>query len=198
MRAVRVLGFIAAGLLTLCLGIYVSNTYVRVVRLDNMYDPKYGDRVERRDEYFASDFPSSKDIDSYLLDSTLLFSQPPRGNRVYYFDKDYKFISWRDGIIEIGKWWTSPSLQIIHFGSRWRVAIVSNFCTLSFSMPADSQRDNCYGVETITSLLGRVSTREYRKGNTFGLSSDKPAPFELPKSTITIDSLLAGLPSKSQ
>jgi hypothetical protein len=195
-RVVRILGFLTAAVLVVWLYVFAYD-HVSVVRLDNMYDPKYGDRVGRRDEYFAADFPSSADIEKYLLDSTLLFSQPPRGNRVYYFDGDHKFISWREDIIHSGKWWTSPRLQIIRLGERWRAAVVYTFCSLSFDMPADAQRDNCYGVETITSLLARGpgSTREYRKGNVFGLFDNKPAPFRLPNSAITIDSLLS---SKNQ
>jgi len=78
--------------------------------------------------------------------------------------------------------------------------MVQNFCTLSFEMPAEAQRDNCYSIEKITSLLsqGLGSKREYRKGNVFGLLGNKPAPFRLPTSAITIDSLLSSFTSRIQ
>jgi hypothetical protein len=198
-RVLRIAGFLAAGILAVWLFIFASD-HVRIVRLDNMYSPKYGDRVGRREEYFDASFPSFEEIESYLSDATLVFSQPPGGNRVYYFDRDHRFISWSENVIEAGKWWTSPGVQIIRLGHRWRFAVVQHFCTLSLGMPADAQQDNCYAVEKITSLLsqGLGSKRDYRKGNVLGLSDSKPAPFRLPDTPVTIDSLLSIVASKKQ
>jgi hypothetical protein len=198
-RVVRILGFLVAGILAVWLCIYVSG-YVRVVRLDDIFDPKYGYRVGLREEYFSRDFPNAKDIESYLFDSTLLISNPPLGNGVYYFDKDHKYLFWHENLIEAGKWWVFPSWQLIRLGNRWRLATVQTFCALSFALPTDAQQDNCYFVETTTSLLGQGhgSEREYRKGNVLGLLSNQQAPFRLPTSAITINSLLSSLTDKNQ
>jgi hypothetical protein len=195
-RQIRIFGLWAAGVLSVVLVLYTS-TYVRIVSLDNMFDPKYGHRVGRREEYFSREFPSAQDIEAYLFDSTLLISKPPRNSRVYYFDRDYNYITWRGNLIEKGKWRSlARGWQVIRFGDRWRFAAVQSFCVLSLAMPADAQQDNCYPVETTQSLFtqGLGTARERRKGDVFGLSLRAAAPFELPDKLVTIDSLLEQLP----
>jgi hypothetical protein len=169
--------------------------HVRVVRLDNFYDPKYGYPAGIRERYFSREFPSSKAIQDYLANSTLVLSSPPNLNRVYYFDSDHKFISWRADILESGTWWSSPGLQLIQLGKRWRVAIVSKFCTLLSSLPDDAQQDNCYDAETTSSLMsqGLGSTLARKPGDVFTLEGRTKAPFRLPNTPITTESLEASL-----
>ena len=195
-RRAIILGFLAGAILAVWLAVYASSN-VRVVRLDNMYDPRYGDRVGRREEYFSRNFPTAQDIETYLFNSTLLLSKPPLGNGVYYFDSDHKFTFWHTNLIETGKWWTTSRWQLIRLGDQWRFATVPTFCASSLALPADMQQDNCYSVETPSSVFsqGLGSTREHRSGDVFGLSGRKAAPYSLPDKPITIDSLLSQLPA---
>lgn len=166
---------------------------VRIVRLDNLYDPQYGYSVGREEQHFNQNFPSLNEIKTYLSNSTILHSRPPTGNEVFYFDGNDGFVFWHDSAVETGKWWLIPRLQILLLGERWRLAIVQTFC-MSFSNRSKiSQQNNCYYVQSFASLLarGRGTWHEYRKENVFGLAPDKPAPFQLPmKSEISINSLL--------
>lgn len=168
--------------------------HIRIVRLDNLYDPQYGYPVGREEQHFNQNFPSSSEIKTYLSNSTILHSRPPIGNEVFYFDENYGFVIWYGNTIEAGRWWLSPRLQLLLLGERWRLAIVQTFC-MSFSNRSEiSQQDTCYSVQTLVSLLarGRGTRHEYRKGNAFGLAPDKSAPFQLPmNSEISIDSLSA-------
>lgn len=174
--------------------VYVS-VYERIsfVRLDDKYDPKYGFDAGLREEYFSRKFPDFSDIERYLSNSTLLRSRPPSGNEVFYFDNDQNFYSWKRGReVEIGKWHASPSLQIIGLSGQWRVAIVYVFCMTFADRPQIAQQDSCYHVMSLRSLLarGRGTYHEIGKGDVFGLASRK-APFDLPTSQITIESLSA-------
>lgn len=193
LKIIAILGILA---LAIYLYIYIYDR-VRIVRLNNYYDPKYGYTADARDQYFAQKFPSSSEIKSYLSDATILFSNPPMGNGVLYFDKDHGFLSWHGNNIEAGKWRLSPELQIIRLGDRWRIAIVQTLCMGFFDKPVIAQQDNCRHVETLDSILsrGRGTRREYTKGNIFDLASNKRAPFRLPTSEINTDSLLANRPS---
>jgi hypothetical protein len=166
---------------------------IRVVHLDRIFNPAYGFPEGYRETYFAREFPSSQAIKEYLSDATILFSQPPSGNELFYFNSAQEFISWRDGLVSSGSWRIFPALQIIELGGRWRVTVVQRFCSLVSDMPADTQQDNCYDVTSIESILSRgpQARREYKKGNVFNISADKPVPFRLPESAITIDSLLS-------
>jgi hypothetical protein len=195
-RRAIISGFLAGAILAVWLAVYVSSN-VRVVRLDNMYDPRYGDRVGRREEYFSRDFPTAKDIETYLFNSTLLISNPPRSSVVYYFDSDHKYTLWHANLIETGKWWSFSRWQLIRLGDQWRFATVQTFCTVSFAMLADAQQDNCYSVETPSSVFsqGRGTTREHKLGDVFNLSGRTQVPFKLPDVPITIESLLARLPA---
>lgn len=166
---------------------------VSVVRLDDRFDPKYGYDVGRREEYFNQKFPDYSDIERYLSNATLLRSRPPSGNEVFYFDNDQNFYSWkRAREVETGKWSASPRAQIIRLGVRWRIAIVYVFCMTFSDRPLVAQQDNCYSVGSLRSLLarGRGTYHEIGKGDVFGLASRK-APFDLPTSQITIESLSA-------
>lgn len=197
-RLLKILTVFGVLALAIYLYAYIYDRF-RIVRLDNYYDPKYGYAVDTRDQYFNRKFPSSTDIKSYLADATILRSSE-WGNGILYFDKDHRFISWHDNSIESGKWWSSPELQIIRLRDRWRFAIVQTLCMRFFDKPAIAQQDGCRHVETLGSILsqGRGSRHEYAKGNIFNLADQKPAPFRLPKSEITIGSLLANRPSAGE
>ncbi|MDE2377081.1 hypothetical protein [Bradyrhizobium sp.] len=171
---------------------------IRVVHLDGMFDPAYGYTPGFRERYFNQDFVSADAIRDYLHDATLLISNPPRGNHVYYFDSEQKFVSWRDKIIESGMWWTYPEVQILHLGPHWRVAVVQTFCLSLFGTAAVRQQDNCYGVSQLDSLLtaGKGSRRDYRSGNILELDASKLPPLPLPSSELSIASLLSKLAEK--
>ncbi|MBI3699144.1 MAG: hypothetical protein HY242_01685 [Afipia sp.] len=166
---------------------------ISIVRLDKMFDPALGFSDGRRVEYFARDFPSSDNIKDYLSDATILHSHPPLGNDVFYFDKQQGFLAWLDSEIVTGNWQSYPKLQIILLGDRWRIAVVNSFCMLYTHVLASDQQDRCYSVESLASILarGKTTRHEYRKGNVFGLADNKLPPFPIPKSDITIDSLLS-------
>lgn len=185
-------GFISA----LLVYSYVAS-HVRVVRLEEIFDPAYGFPLDYRERYFNRDFPAASTIKNYLHDATLLISRPPTGNRVYYFDKDQGFVSWRDNVIDSGVWWTSPEVQILYLGARWRVAVVQIFCMSRFGIPRGAQQDNCYSVGQLESLLaaGKGSRRDYREGNVFHLQADNPPPLQLPNSELSI-ALLSKLADK--
>lgn len=172
--------------------------HIRIIRLDNLYDPQYGYPVGREEQHFNQNFPSSNEIKAYLSNATILHSNPPTGNEVFYFDENDGFVFWRESTIENGKWWLIPRFQILLLGERWRLAIVQTFC-MSFSNRSKIlQQDNCYYVESFASLLarGRGTQHEYRKENAFDLAREKPASFQLPmKSRISISSLLADRPT---
>ena len=190
-------GLLIGVILGIWLYIYAYDR-IRIVRLDNLFDPAYGFQVGRREQFFAQKFPSSSDIKAYLHDSTILLSNPPIGNQVYYFDRDDAFISWYDSKIEAGKWRSFPNLQILRLDGKWRIAVVYAFCISYPDRDAIAQRDNCYEIESVDSILSRGSRREYRKGNVFNLGRDKPTPARLPKSEITIESLLPVKPSEQK
>ena len=189
-------GGLAGIVLATCLAVYVSAN-VRIVRLDNIYNPEYGYRVGRREEHFSNKFPTTQDIETYLFDSTLLVSNPPHQSVVRYFDREHNYISWHSNLIESGKWWSSPEWQLIRLGDRWRFATVQTFCTISlvFGVPETGRQDNCYSVETTSSLFSFGGTREHRSGDVFKLTGRQAAPFKIPDKPITIDSLLTLLPA---
>jgi hypothetical protein len=122
---------------------------------------------------------------------------PASGNDVFYFDDNPGFVYWRGKTVVSGAWRTSPFLEISRLGSRWRIALVQRFCKWHFDMSADEQQDNCYAIHGLDGLIsyGNQSRRDYRKGNVFNLENNKPAPFKIPDTDITIDSLLAQRPS---
>ena len=198
-RVYVVLGLIVGTVLIICSYSYVHG-HVRIIRLDRIFNPTYGFPEGYRETYFARVFPSSQAINEYLTDATILFSQPPNGNEIFYFNHEQQFVSWRGNIVSGGTWRLSPSLQIIELDGKWRTAIVQRFCTLMSEMPANAQQDNCYDVSDIESILSRGlgSRREYKKGNVFDISANKPAPFQLPDSAITFDSLMSALAGKSR
>jgi hypothetical protein len=174
--------------------------HVRVVRLDDILNPAYGYPEGSRDAYFAKNFPSSGEIEEFLLNTTLVISKPPRGNEVYYFSKDHKLVLWHDKNIEDGEWWSSPKLQILILGQKRRFAVVQSFC-ISFLGPAAAPPlDNCYSVEDVESLLSRGldSRKERVTGNPFNLGQGNSPPFDLPKSEISIASLLRSIQDKGR
>jgi hypothetical protein len=195
----KVLGMLLGAAVALWLYLYASD-HIRIVQLDGIFDPAYGYPQGYREEYFAKQFPSSSEIESYLSDATLLISKPPLGNVIYYFDKPHQFTSWHDNVVEGGAWWSFSKLQILRLGKRWRVAIVPSFCMTLSGLTADAQNHSCYSVESVDSLLsrGNGSRREYNKGNTFGLAAERSAPFRLPGSEISIASLLGRSPDKDK
>lgn len=170
---------------------------IRIERLDETFG-RAAD-TGQREEYFARKFPTSFEIDEYLSDTTILYSTPPWGNNVFYFDKNKGYVDWRDKNAEAGKWWTTPQLRIMVLDGRWRIAVVNTFCMWFFDRPAVAQQDNCYSVEKLDSILAADSSRgwkrESRKGNVFSLVRNTPAPARLPNTEIDIDSLLAIQPS---
>jgi hypothetical protein len=187
------------GVLGLLIGFLIIWSYahlhdrIRVVHLDRIFNPAYGFPAGYRESYFGQDFPSAKAIKEYLTDATILFSEPPYGNQIFYFDHDQGFVSWRNKVTSSGNWRLFPGLQIIELGGRWRITFVQTFCSWVSDMSAEEQQDNCYDISSIESILGRGlgSRREYRKGNVFNISAGKPPPFQLPDSAITIESLTA-------
>jgi hypothetical protein len=192
---IRGLGVLLGAVLAGWLYFYASD-HIKIIQLDSIFDPAYGYPQGYREEYFAKTFPSSSDIESYLSNATLLISKPPLGNVIYYFDEYRHFTLWHDNIVEGGEWWLIPKLQMLRLGKQWRFAVVQSFCRSVSGMLADAQKDNCYSVESVDSLpsRGAGSRREYSKGNVFGLSTERSAPFQLPSSQISIASLLSRAP----
>lgn len=172
--------------------------HVRVVRLDDIFNPTYGSPVGSREAYFTKDFPSSGDISHFLLDTTLVVSEPPRGNEVFYFDKDHNLVLWRDNIVQGGEWRSSSELQILKLGKERRFAIVQTFCILFLGPVASPQIDNCYSVADVDSLLPRrpEARKERVAGNIFNLAPGKSPPFNLPRSEISVASLLQSMQDK--
>ena len=171
---------------------YVAS-YVQIVRIDEIYYSAPGNPPDAHECHFNLNFPSADAIQSYLHEATLLISDPLVGNRVFYFDEGHGYVKWRENVIENGVWWTSPRVQILFLGSRWRVAIVQTFCMFEFGLPPGVQEDNCYSVGSLDSLLGagRRSRREYREGNVFNLEVGRHPPVPLPRSEVSISYLLS-------
>ncbi len=165
---------------------------IRIVRLENYFSPANGYTIEFQERYFTQTFASSRDIQSYLNDSTFLIFSQGSGNSVFYFDNDHSFLYWRDNHIENGKWWATPYLEFIYLGNRRRIAVVYSFCKWFFETEPEAQQDNCRFAENVESVLpqGRDTSLEIRKGNVFRLGSSKLAPTRLPLKKITIDSLM--------
>lgn len=191
-RSVKIPGILLAVVSVVWLCVYAHGK-IRIERLDEMFN-RAAD-TGQREEYFARKFPTSFEIDEYLSDTTILYSTPPWGNNVFYFDKSKGYLDWRDRNVESGEWWVTPQLRIMVLGGRWRIAFVNTFCIWSFDRPAIAQQDNCYSVEKLDSILAASSSRgwkrESRRGNVFGLARNKPAPTRLPNTDTNIDSLLA-------
>jgi hypothetical protein len=188
-HALKILGALAIIVLVAWLCIFAYQN-VEIVRLDNLYETKYGYPTGRREKYFSASFPSSREVEKFLQDSTVVYSSPPRGNRVFYFARDHTYVLWFESVTNDGEWRTFPKIQILILGSRWRVAVVTVFCRSNTKM--DSR--TCSDVENVESILtervGSVADY-YRQGNVFDLSPNKKrAPFLLPSSEITIDSLV--------
>jgi hypothetical protein len=166
---------------------------IKVVRLDEMFSPKYGWPVGARDQYFASKFPSSAEIEAYLSNATILFSHPPTDNIVFYFGNNRQFISWFDQSTSVGKWSISPHLRIILLGQQWQAAVIYVFCSHVAGLPNEAQQDSCREVERLDSIFsqGRDARREYQKGDVFNLQDNQEKIGPLPKVDISISSVLA-------
>ena len=181
-------------------GLYIYlNQNVREVDLDAMYDSKYRppSKAGAKEEHFAHQFPTVKEIEDYWLDSTLLVSDPSRSNRVFYFDRDYHRTEWTNTYLATESWAISPFQERLKLGSQSRVVTVQCFAVLTDV--GNAQRD-CTSVWDVSLMnqSGRTSTREHRKGDVFGLSGRKTAPFALPsREPVTINSLLAELQRRS-
>jgi hypothetical protein len=179
--------------------LYVEPRIVREVDIDAMYGFKNlpPSRAGAKEEYFATQFPTAKEIEDYWFDSTLLISDPPRNNRIYYFDKDYHFKEWANSGLGTESWAISPFQERLKLGSRSRLVTIQCFAVL---MDVGGAQRDCVGIEDVTFMIhrARTGTREHRKGDVFGLSGRKKAPFYLPtKEPITIDSVLAELQRQS-
>lgn len=80
----KITGILIGVILAVWLVSHVSD-HVRIVHLDNMYDPKYGYSVDAREEHFSQKFSSARDIETYLSDATILFSDPSLRNEVLFW-----------------------------------------------------------------------------------------------------------------
>lgn len=191
---------IAYAALVVSIGLYLHfNSNVREVDVDAMYGSKYGPPAKpgAKEEYFSRQFPTTKEIEDYWFDSTLLVSDPPTQNHVYYFDKTYHRTEWRSTYLNTERWIISPFQEKLKLGSQFRTVTIQCFAVLIGV--GNAQRD-CVPVDTLDRMIIRhkTGTREYRKGDVFGLSGRKKAPFYLPmKEPITIDSVLAELQRQS-
>jgi hypothetical protein len=165
--------------------------HFRIVQLDHLFDPVYGYPLGYREAYFARRFASYGEIEDYLSDVTLVISHPPRGNAIYYFDRNQQFALWREPVVATGRWWTDPELQLLKLGSERRFAIVQYFCMSRASLIEDAQ-DNCYSVADVDSLInaGAGGRIERSKGNVFNLTPGKRQPFSLPHSDLSTAALL--------
>jgi hypothetical protein len=177
--------------------IYFINKYIVFEKINRLLGPFHTkEELERR---FSHIYPSEDEIASYLTDATVLISSPStNSNRVYYFDYHHQFIRWSDNTIEFGSWTLRPVIQIMQFESRWRITGANIYCHWFYHIPAVGQLDNCYIVGSFDQipLSDENASRDYRKGNIFGLSQGKAPPLPLPTSSITIDTVLRAVRSR--
>ena len=190
-RLLKSVAIIAATVLVACLYVYAYDK-IRIVRLDEMFSPRFGWEAGLRERYFMQKFPTAREITKYLSDATILISSPPFGNEVFYFRSDHKFVYWYNDQLSSGEWWISPRLELIILGSRWRFAVVYTYCRLFLDLPSTAQQDSCREVQTLGSIIGtgRAARREYRKGNVLNFGESGKGHIEsLPKSEISIEML---------
>jgi hypothetical protein len=166
----------------------------RIIRLDSIYSPAtYRDAELIKQRIFSQKIPSLNEIDDYLSDATVVVSHPPVGNAVYYFDSDRKIFWWHGDQISTGVWKATPNVQLIIFGTQWRLAIVYKFCWSFSDRVAIEQQDSCYYLTSLDWIFSFANShREYRKGDLFGLDKvEKGQVGKLPESNISIEQLLA-------
>jgi len=176
--------------------------YNKILPVERIDQARWGS-AENAERYFSRPIPTAQDIESYLLNATILISHPPGGNAVYYFDAPYHFLKWRnfnlptEDVLE-GTWSIDWHLLPMELNGRWRVALEYVICTRSLdSLPADVPF--CRSVETLSPMLRFGLNPEYRVGNVFNLSTNGSVPFPLPNRTpISIDGLLAMEKARSE
>jgi hypothetical protein len=169
--------------------------YNKILPVERIDQARWGS-AENAESYFSRPIPTAQDIESYLLNATILVSDPPGGNAVYYFDAPYHFLKWRnffrapaDDVLE-GTWSIDWYLLPMELNGRWRVALEQVICTRSpDSLPADVPF--CHDVQTLSPMLRFGRYPEYRVGNVFNLSANGSVPFPIPKTSISIDELVA-------
>jgi hypothetical protein len=152
---------------------------------------------EQRRAVFSLPYPTSGEIYSYLRDATILHSNPSVANVAYYFDANHSFVrwfdpgypEWRGHSIDSGTWSLKSYLEVLTYNEKRRITIAYAICLWLPDRDSDSQADNCHIVGNLEHALG-FDGREYRRGNPFHLSASADPPFRIPRTEITIDSML--------
>lgn len=175
----------AALLLLVVFGLIANYLYSKYVIYENINDYIYHSD-DQKEKDFSSIFPSRRDIEDYLYDTTILKSYRLY-NEVQYFDKENNFFDWtaNDKTIDRGKWFISPLIDVRMYNCRWSIDIVYCF---------SSRMDVYAGPESECSLIGDIKNifeadspkLEHIKGDLFNLSAIRKAPFGLPSSSTTL------------
>jgi hypothetical protein len=158
---------------------------------------------------FEREYPTADQISNYLNDATVVVSvrtsKPEAarqiyGNTIFYLDSNNRYYAWDAGnpygryTSRAGNWSISPHFLISKFHDKRRYRWVQVICIFNKYMAPQFQAENCEIVSDFKALplWGNHSSREYRKGNVFGVSGEGDLPFSIPNNApVTMDSLIS-------
>ncbi len=142
---------------------------------------------EKKERYFLETFPSRHEIEDYLLNTTILISDPPIGNSVYYFDNDQHSFNWHGNQIIKGHWFLYPMFVRRVYSVKSRFDLAYSFCRElddgSFT------EDNCVLLGSTNQIMAGYGQMDYAKGDIFDLSKRSKPPFTMPTITISMEQL---------
>jgi hypothetical protein len=142
---------------------------------------------DKKESFFLETFPSRREIEDYLLNTTILISHPPIGNSVYYFDKDQHTFNWHGNQIIKGHWFLYPMIDRRVYNGKWRFDLAYSFCRElddgSFT------EDNCILLGSTSQIFAGFGELDYAKGDIFDLSNRSKPPFTMPTTAISIEQL---------
>lgn len=164
--------------------------------------------VERAQE-FLREYPTAGQISNFLNDATVVVSNRTSkpnaarqiyGNTIVYLDSNNHYYAWDAGnrygryASRAGSWSISSRLLILKFHYKWRYQWVQVICIFNKFVASKFQADDCAIVSDLRELplWGNHSSREYRKGNVFGVAGEGDLPFSIPNDApVTMDSLIS-------
>ncbi len=148
---------------------------------------------ESKERYFSETFPTRDEIERYLSDATILLSDPPGINTVYYFGHDGRYYYWNgnDNRIARGYWFLYPMIDRRIYDGRSRFDLAYLFCREHYDDSFND--DNCILLGSTDQIMKYHGYREYAKGDVFNLSKLESPPFNLGPRRISIEQLRAAV-----
>lgn len=167
--------------------VYVySYDHIRFENIDDMY----GLPSQLKEAYFIESPPARRDISEYLLNSTIIVSDPPIGSQIFYFDNSGGVINWFKNTFTRGRWTVDPFLIVQSYGGQWKIKIIYNLCR----WPDDRSlsEDSCYLASDSRRIFGISKGRVTRiGGDVFDINNRPSPPASLPTTELDADLILS-------